>query len=149
VLPQYDPDGVSRLFRVAKEDYWPVHNLVLLLTSETGLLGLCAWCALALSVLLAARPREGVSGWHRQWSAAVVAGIIGFLIHNLVDWTYAQVTPLPFFWMMMGLLLTVPTLSGRRVKIDLRLEPLAATREGLCLPATRRGRTALPRVHGG
>lgn len=99
-MERYDPRNVMRYFPAT------VHNLYLLEASEAGLPGLSLFLGLFLAIFLA-----GLSGLRRtpdegaRWvAAAVLAGLTGFLVSQLADFSHRLEPLRSVLWADIGLM---------------------------------------------
>ncbi len=109
-MAAYDPKNVKSYFPA------PVHNLYLLESAEAGLPALLLWLALFASILW-----TGIHHLPRmhdpelQWvAAAVVAGLTGFLVSQLADFSHRLEPLRSMLWLNVGLLFGVLHASRRR-----------------------------------
>lgn len=89
------------------------HNYLLERGAETGLLGLLIVAALSILVLLRIRRvfKPGLSGSARVYAVALWAVAVGFLLHNLFDFSWYNPLTGAVFWLCAGALYAV-TESG-------------------------------------
>jgi len=114
----YDPAGVMGYFPA------PVHNLYLLESGEAGIPALVFWIGLFLSILL-----TGLRGLYHlqdgaaQWiGIAVLAGILGFLVAQLADFSHRLEPLRSMLWLNVGLLFGMLH-SSRKSLLGRRSEP--------------------------
>lgn len=81
------------------------HNVVLVLMSETGLVGLFSFGALILGmlVLLLRRRRHDASEGRRLWRLAIAAALVGTLAHQMTDSFLLEPTFNSILWVFAGL----------------------------------------------
>jgi putative inorganic carbon (HCO3(-)) transporter len=80
------------------------HETYLQIAAETGFVGLSALLA-ALGTLLASAVRAArtLAGDHRTVACACAAGMVGFLLHNVVDYAWHVTATGLAFWTLAGL----------------------------------------------
>jgi O-antigen ligase len=91
--------------------YWKnrsivVHNLYLLVASDTGIIGLLVFLAFVFRALrLAHRAITQTEDlWIKSIGIGILGGYLGVLVHSLLAWTYTQDVVLMMFWFLAGLL---------------------------------------------
>lgn len=85
-----------------------VHNLYLLVASETGLVGLglfLLFLSVSAITLYQARQTEWALGSIIIY--AVMAGSCGVLVHGLLDWGFLNYQVFPLFWVLLGLAVSI------------------------------------------
>lgn len=92
----------------------PVHNLFLLITTETGLIGIIAFVSLLFSI------GAGAYRTARRGSAPVAAGAIGILaglaaltVQGMLDWVFRFDPAYTLFWFEVGLLLALSRMARK------------------------------------
>jgi O-antigen ligase len=94
----------------------PVHNILLLLAAETGLLGISAFAILLASI--------GFRAYHIAKKRAdlitpsaigIFAGIIALMAHSMLDWLFRYDPVYMLFWFDIGLLLAAGNILKRPV----------------------------------
>lgn len=105
----YDPIGVMGYFPA------PVHNLYLLESAEAGIPALIFWLGLFFSILLVGlRALSRVEDDVAQWiGIAVIAGLIGFLVAQLADFSHRLEPLRSMLWLGVGLLFGILHSSRR------------------------------------
>jgi O-antigen ligase len=112
VMRDYDTTGITVAFPE------PVHNVFLLIASETGLVGLAIFLALVALVY-----RAGIQTLRRgnRFSSAVVigllAGLTAILISNLADVHLKTDVIFAMFWVYIGVIVAIRQIQPRRVKV--------------------------------
>jgi O-antigen ligase len=112
VMRGYDTTGITVAFPE------PVHNVFLLIASETGLVGLAIFLALVALVY-----RAGIQTLRRgsRFSSAAVigllAGLTAILISNLADVHLKTDVIFALFWVYIGVIVAIRQLQPRRVKV--------------------------------
>ena len=106
-MEPFDPKNVMEYFPA------PAHNLYLLEAAEAGLPALALWLALfgsTLAIAVRSLPRLGDRG--SQWLvAALGAGIAGFLVSQLADFSHRLEPLRSLIWLLIGLLFGVVRLG--------------------------------------
>jgi O-antigen ligase len=93
---------------------WQVHCLYLLIASEVGIVGFGFWIGWLVSGFAAARRlmRNAPTPWNHL-ALGIAAGLVGLLLHMLVDAGYVF-SPIRYqTWFMVGLLVRAQTLLRR------------------------------------
>ena len=104
-FPEYRPQQLAVYLTPSENFIDHAHNEYLEMTSEFGLIGLCLFLWLLLSVLLPALKDvwRGRLGKQREWlMLALVAAILGTLLQNVVSVNLRQVSTAGLFWLMLG-----------------------------------------------
>jgi len=113
-MEPFDPKDVMEYFPA------PAHNLYLLEAAEAGLPALALWLALFGAILATALRRLPRLDREAQWlAAALTAGLAGFLVSQLADFSHRLEPLRSLIWLEIGLLLGVVRL-GRRGAPPLR-----------------------------
>jgi O-antigen ligase len=114
-MEPFDPKDVMEYFPA------PAHNLYLLESAEAGLPALALWLALFGSTLAIAVTRLGRLGDRasRWLAAALCAGVAGFLVSQLADFSHRLEPLRSLVWVAMGLLFGVLRL-GRESRLAAR-----------------------------
>ncbi len=98
VAPQYDTTGITLVTPVA------VHNIPLLLWSETGTVGLFLFFAFPFLVGWRLWAYQRLAGGPMAASACgILAGLVGFFAGGLFDVNYAHQLNIVHFWVVAGL----------------------------------------------
>jgi putative inorganic carbon (HCO3(-)) transporter len=113
------------------------HNNYLQVWAETGIAGLNTFVGMWLAFLYTfwRKVRPGAAGDLRGIACGLGAGVIAFLVNNLVD-IALYLPPLMYFvYMILGLLVAVPTENEEEDKFSLRFSafPSIALIAGACL----------------
>ncbi len=110
VMAQYDPTNVMRRFPAT------VHNLYLLEGAEAGLPGLVLVVALfAVVISIGYRRLSWMHDAGAAWvAAAIVAGLSGFLVSQLADFSHRLEPLRSVIWMNLGLLFALQHPAVRR-----------------------------------
>jgi O-antigen ligase len=103
VMEGFDPTNVMRRFPAT------VHNIYLLEGAEAGVPGMLLFVALLVAVLLC-----GVRAWRRTsermsqlLGAAVLAGLVGFAVSQLADFSHRLEPMRSMVWMYIGVLFAI------------------------------------------
>jgi O-antigen ligase len=109
IMREYNNTYLGRLFSTIPR---PVHNMYLLITGETGFLGFAMflWMLVALMRMLIQTTRAADS-FYSIISIALLGGLIGYLVHGLVDKHPPGGSPL--FYLLMALAAGTFSLSGK------------------------------------
>ena len=107
VAPRYDttPERVTSWWNA------PVHNQILYIAAETGLVGLLFFLLFLLAVLRALRPAIRAPDPFVAWTAVGVAvGVGAFLAHLQIE--FDSLTRNSLFWFLSGLAVSLGRLAG-------------------------------------
>ena len=97
VEPQYDQYGLIFAGN-------PVHNIYLLVASETGLVGLAGFLALyVVAIRSALRAARASDPLFVGVGAGITAALVFFAIEELLSFALRQEMPLALFWILFGL----------------------------------------------
>jgi putative inorganic carbon (HCO3(-)) transporter len=91
------------------------HSLIFGLLAETGILGLAAFLwFLAVLAQIAWRGRHKVqlSGALWMWWLALLASLLAWFVHGLVDFPFSSLSPCIAFWLVAGLLVSASERAG-------------------------------------
>jgi len=85
-----------------------VHNLYLLIASETGLVGLGLFL-LFLGVSAMTLHQAGQTEWAlgSAVGSGLLAGFCGVLVHGLLDWGFLNYQVFPLIWVLLGLAVSI------------------------------------------
>jgi O-antigen ligase len=113
VITKYDTNGISLIFTD------PVHNLFLLIFTETGIIGLLMFLWF-LSVPLKAGMRCFLHCKDNKFIASIAAsglvGILAFLIVGSVSWEF-RISPLTqLFWFICGLIVATEVVFKKQIQ---------------------------------
>jgi hypothetical protein len=92
------------------------HNLYLAFASEAGLPGLVIFLGLLLMVFhVAWNTLQMNDPWSETLTIGILGSFVAVLVHGLVAWGLVTYSVFPLFWVLMGLLVAVNTLSRANV----------------------------------
>ncbi len=110
VMSHYDPTNVMRYFPAT------VHNLYLLEAAEAGIPGLLLFLLVfGLVLVLGLRTLKDMEDVGSRWvAAAIIAGLTGFLISQLADFSHRLEPLRTIIWMNIGMLFGLARLHRHR-----------------------------------
>ena len=85
-----------------------VHNLYLLIASETGLVGLGLFLLfLGVSAITLHQARQIEWALGSAVGSGLLAGLCGVLVHGFLDWGFLNYQVFPLFWALLGLAVSI------------------------------------------
>jgi putative inorganic carbon (HCO3(-)) transporter len=118
VVEQYDQTKMSRI------KAFPVHNILLLEFSETGMLGGLAFLVLWIVAIrfMFAAARRSTSPFPRVVSLFTSCGIVGFFLADMTGFTYRIPIITSLVWTQVAIALcaaqAVPSLAANRIEVN-------------------------------
>ena len=98
---------VYGLYMISGFEALGAYNIFLEVAVETGLFGLAAflWVLLAF---LARSTFHALRGEARPWAVAAIAGLLGLMIHGLVDTVFYRPSIQILFWFLLAMIIRLP-----------------------------------------
>lgn len=115
VAPQYNPSQTEHW--TAGQTY--VHNILLFVGAEVGIIGLAAfiWMLLAFLWQGLAYVHRGPPGLNWMVGLGVLAGSLSVLLHSQVDYALLATPSLsPLFWFLVGWLMAISRGEGAQMQ---------------------------------
>jgi putative inorganic carbon (HCO3(-)) transporter len=98
---------VYGLYMISGFEALGAYNIFLEVAVETGIFGLLAF----LWVVLAASARStfhALRGEARPWAVAAIAGLLGLMVHGLVDTVFYRPSIQILFWLLLAMIIRLP-----------------------------------------
>lgn len=92
--------------------YHPVHNILLLITAETGVIGLSIFLWILFETLkLGIKSIKSKDTFYSSIAIGCIAGLTSLMTHGLVDWTFRDMRIQTLFWLLIALIVAVSKLE--------------------------------------
>ncbi len=95
-----DPEIMKKDWAIARGDH--VHNNVLQILAENGLIGLIGYAACFTSILWSLWRRKK-EVYCRKWAVIGILSTVDFIVHGMFDYTLVPSTVLYTYWFVIGL----------------------------------------------
>jgi len=98
---------VYGLYMISGFEALGAYNIFLEVAVEMGLFGLLAFCWVLLA-FLARSTFHALRGEARPWAVAAIAGLLGLMVHGLVDTVFYRPSVQILFWLLLALIIRLP-----------------------------------------
>lgn len=98
---------VYGLYMISGFEALGAYNIFLEVAVETGLFGLAIFMWFVLAAL-ARSVFHALRGEARPWAVAAIAGLIGLMVHGLVDTVFYRPSVQILFWLLLALIIRLP-----------------------------------------